>query len=411
MISAEYDVLPDPVPHEAYHGFTDAIVAPIIWSNQTRGVLGVGARGERKFGDRDADVIGAFASLAALALRNAETYEERTRQARVQRGFSRIATVLGQPLSLTATLDAAAQAASEALGGDFTAVLMPRRGGELELAGGFELPAALAAGLREGLPTSVQILSLCAQQRRMIAASSVSKDDRFGDEWKTLAREAGYEALLAVPLETTRGEGCGVVLVCFAQEHPFTDDDLELAQQLANAVRGALERSDLYESERSARALAQQLARMGSLVATELDPDTVLEEVVQHATSMLGTDACAIRVLLDDELVLTAASGQGVQDLIGTRSPTAGRLAGDVFQSRSSTVVTDTTTDARYAEADPVLAAGFESYLGVPLVGPEGTAHGVLSLYARRPRTWRHEEIRLVSSLMLACIISLSSQL
>lgn len=409
MISAEYDVLPDPVPHEAYHGFTDAIVAPIIWSNQTRGVLGVGARGERKFGDRDADVIGAFASLAALALRNAETYEERTRQARVQRGFSRIATVLGQPLSLTATLDAAAQAASEALGGDFTAVLMPRRGGELELAGGFELPAALAAGLREGLPTSVQILSLCAQQRRTIAASSVSKDDRFGDEWKRLAREAGYEALLAVPLETTRGEGCGVVLVCFAQERRFTDDDLELAQQLANAVRGALERSDLYESERSARALAQQLARMGSLVATELDPDTVLEEVVQHATSMLGTDACAIRVLLDDELVLTAASGQGVQDLIGTRSPTAGRLAGDVFQSRSSTVVTDTTTDARYAEADPVLAAGFESYLGVPLVGPEGTAHGVVSLYARRPRTWRPEEIEALEALAATTSAALSN--
>ena len=87
--------LPDPVPHEAYDGFTDAIVAPIVWSDETRGVLGVGARGERKFGERDADVIGAFASLAALALRNAETYEERTRQARVQRGFSRIATVLG----------------------------------------------------------------------------------------------------------------------------------------------------------------------------------------------------------------------------------------------------------------------------------------------------------------------------
>ena len=168
------------------------------------------------------------------------------------------------------------------------------------------------------------MLSLCAQEAPRDRRAVVSTDDtRFGDEWKTLAREAGYEALLAVPLETTRSEGCGVVLVCFAEEHRFTDDDLELAQQLAHAARGALERSDLYESERSARALAQQLARMGSLLATELDPDTVLEEVVQHAPSLLGADACAIRVLDDDELVLTAASGEGVEELIGTRSPTA----------------------------------------------------------------------------------------
>ena len=409
VISSDYEAILDPVPHEAYRGFTDAIVAPIVWSGELRGVVGVGGRGERSFGERDADVIGAFASLAALALRNAETYAERTRQARVQRGFSRIATVLGEPLSLTATLDAAAQAAGEALGGDFTAVLMPRRSGELELAGAFELPSALAAGLSDGLPPSAEVLSLCTQERRVIAAPSVADDDRFGDEWKALARKAGCEALLAVPLETTRGGGCGVVLVFFANEHRFTDDDLELAQQLAHAVRGALERSELYESERSARALAQQLARMGSLLATELDPDAVLEEVVQHAPSMLGVDACAIRVLVDDELVLTAASGDGLQDLIGTRSPPAGRLAGDVFQSRSSTVVTDTSEDSRYAEADPVLAAGFDAYLGVPLVGPEGTVHGVLSLYTRGPRTWRKDEIEALEALAANTSAALSN--
>src|SRR5262249_57151199 len=104
-----------PVRHSAYRDFTDALVAPIVWAGETRGVLGAASRGERSFTVRDADVIDAFASLAGLALRNAENYEERSRQARVQRGFSRIATVLGQPLSLTETLDAAAQAATEAL--------------------------------------------------------------------------------------------------------------------------------------------------------------------------------------------------------------------------------------------------------------------------------------------------------
>jgi PAS domain S-box-containing protein len=316
--------------------------------------------------------------------------------------------VLGQPLSLTATLDAAAQAASEALAGDFAAVLMPRGDGELELAGGFELPASLATALAEGLPPSASVLSLCASERRVIAAPSLTGDDRFGAEWKEIARRAACDALLAVPLEPTRGEACGVVLVFSAGERRFTDDDLELAQQLAHAARGALERSELYESERSARALAQQLARTGSLLATELDPETVLEEVVQHAPPLLGADACAIRMLVGEELVLTAAS-DGLQELIGSRSPTSGRLAGDVFQSRSSAVHTSTSEDPRYAEADPVLAAGFEAYLGVSLVGPEGTVHGVLSLYARRPRTWRKEEVDALEALAANTSAALSN--
>jgi PAS domain S-box len=71
--------------------------------------------------------------------------------------------------------------------------------------------------------------------------------------------------------------------------------------------------------------------------------------------------------------------------------------------------VTDTTVDARYAEADPLLAAGFESYLGVPLVGPEGTVHGVVSLYASRPRTWRPEEIEALEALAANTSAALSN--
>src|SRR3979409_191073 len=78
-------------------------------------------RGE-PFNPRDADVLDAFAGLASLALRNAETFTTSSRQARVQRGFYRIASVLGQSLSRSATLEAVAEAAAEALGATSSAV-------------------------------------------------------------------------------------------------------------------------------------------------------------------------------------------------------------------------------------------------------------------------------------------------
>src|SRR5581483_6330937 len=106
LVATEYGDVADEVPHPMYSGFTDAIVAPMRWSDEVRGVLGVGRRGARAYGQRDSDVLEAFAALASLALRNAETFSRSARQARIQRGFYRIAAVLGESLSRTETLDA-----------------------------------------------------------------------------------------------------------------------------------------------------------------------------------------------------------------------------------------------------------------------------------------------------------------
>jgi PAS domain S-box-containing protein len=408
MIGSEYGQLPDPVPNEAYAGFTDAIVAPMRWSDQVQGVLGVGRRGGKGFGPRDAGVLEAFAGLASLALRNADTFTRSLRQARIQRGFYRIASVLGQSLSRTATLEAVAQAATEALGGASAAVLMPR-GRRLALAASHELPPRFAALLREGIHQGEGPLARAAAQSRMIAAATLADDDRLPAEWRQAAAADGYRALLAVPVDTTSHESGGLVAVLFTEEHTFNDDDLELARHLADATRGALERSDLFEAERNARALAQQLTRTGQLLTTELDPAAVLDEVVQQAPELVHANACAIRVLEDDELVVSAAVGLGAEEALGARSPASAWLSGDVLQSRSPVAHEDAGSDARLQELDPMLAAGYSAYLGVPLAGPEGTPLGVLAVYAREPRSWRQEEVDAMLALASSTSAALSN--
>jgi len=388
VVSTGDQHIAEPVPHPAYQGFTDVAVAPMVWSDETRGLLGVATRGGRKFTGADAELLGAFALMASLALRNAEIYEETARRARAEEGLYRIASVLGQSLSRAETLDAVAQVAAQALGGKAAAVLLPERDGGLALAGASGVPAALADALRGDVRQSLSILALCTEERRVIASESLATDARFADSWRSLSPGA----LMAVPLETPRDDGSGVVLVFFDAVHSFSDEDIELARHLASAARGALERSELYEAERAARALAQQLARTGSRLATELDPAVVLDEVVQRAPELLGADASAVRIVEGDELIVTAASRE-LEAFVGERTPLSGMLSGDVHQSRSPIAVSDAREDDRYRAADPVFEADFAAFLGVPLVGPEGATHGVLSLYARRPRAWRPDEV------------------
>jgi len=393
---ADYAAIPAHVPHAAYAGFSGAMVAPMVWGGETRGVLGVGIRtGERHFSEQDVSLLEAFAGLASLALRNAETFGERARQLGVQRAFYRIAAVLSEPLSLTETLDATAQAAAEALRGDFAAVHMPE-GGRLALVGAYELPQALR--LLE-LPAALQA---AAADARMLAVTRVASDDRLDDAW----RAAPIASLLAIPVE---GVGRGLAVVGFREPRTFSSDDLELARQLARAAHGAFERSRLYEAERRSRSLSQRLAETSSRLGSELDPDAVLQEVASQATALLDADGGSLSVLVDDRLVVVAVAGVDIEHLTGAETPSTGRLGGDVVQLRAPAVHADVSGEPVLREADPVLALGYRGYLGVPLGQRETPLQGVLAVYSAEARTWRREEIEALTALAANASIALAN--
>ncbi len=147
-VSSEYEDVE--APHPAYEDFAAAMVAPMTWWGEIRGVIGIATRDEgRAFSREDVEVLEAFASLGSVALRNVASIEQSARQVRIQRGFFRIASVLAQPLSLAETIQAVAQAACEALGGSFAAVLMPEPR-DLHLAGSHEVPRERGELPREG---------------------------------------------------------------------------------------------------------------------------------------------------------------------------------------------------------------------------------------------------------------------
>src|SRR5918911_175430 len=175
--------------------FAEVMDAPITWLGEARGVLGVCARDPGHFEAADLELLDTFARMASLALHNAESFEERERQAQVQRGFYRIAEVLGSTLSLTETLDALAQAASAALGGAAALVLEPR-GERLHLAGSHELPAELAEEMARGLPEDEAAFGASAREERILTASALADDERFGESLRGLFTDVGYWSLL-----------------------------------------------------------------------------------------------------------------------------------------------------------------------------------------------------------------------
>ena len=396
-----------PPPSEDYRIFAEVMDAPITWLGEQRGVLGVCSRTRAQFDAADLELLDTFARLASLALHNAESFEERERQAQVQRGFYQIAEVLGSPLSLGETLDALAQAATEALGGAAAIVLEPR-GQRLYLSGSHELPALLAEELARGLPDDASPFGTAARGERILTAVDVQDDERFSIALRTLLTEIGYTSLLCAPVAGPRGEKNAAV-VLFAERRAFSNDDLALARHLAGAARGAIERAELFETERRAGRFAQRLADMSSVLALELDPGGASAEVVREAPELLGAEAAVIRVLEDDELVARAAHGHGTQGIVGSRTSSAAGVAGVVAQSRAPLTVGDARETPRFAREDSLLRLGHISVVAVPMFAHGGSLNGVLAVYDRRARVWREDETQALAALAAAASAALSS--
>jgi PAS domain S-box-containing protein len=407
VLTHDFAATEQPPPSPAYAVFSDVMSIPITWLGEARGVLGVCSREAGRFDESDIEIVEAISRFASLALHNAESFEERERQAQVQRGFYRIAQVLGSTLSRAETLDALAQAACEALGGD-TALVLELRGEAAVLAGTHELPAAVQSGLAERAGAALWPFSGPRGEETVLASPDLQTDERFDAALRDPLVAEGYGSLLCAPVAGVHDPAYAVA-VLFRGPRAFADEDVLLTEHLSGAARGALERSELFEGERRARTFSQRLARVGALLATSLDPAIVLDEVARRAPGLLGADAAVIRVLEGDQLVVRAAAGPGTERLVGVTAASSAAVSGAVAQSRAPLAIQDVGDQPRLARGDLLLEGGIAACLAVPVAAHGGGLYGVLAVYSRAPRPWRDDEIQALAALAAAASASVAN--
>jgi PAS domain S-box-containing protein len=411
VVNRQFRKHEDPPPSKNYASFEEVMVAPITWLGDVRGVLGICSREQGHFDETDLEVVDAFARFASLAFHNAESFEERERQAQIQQGFYRIAEVLGSPLSLSETVDALAEAAAEALGG-VSAFVLERRGERLRHSGSYDLRPAIVDALREGIADDESPLAAASREERLVTSTHIADDDRFSEAWRRVFREdADAASLLAAPVATAGGQP-GAVVVLFTDERSFSDEDLALARHLSRAARGALERGELFETERRARRLSQRLAELGARLVATLDPSVVLEDLVREAPRLVEAQAATIRLFDGENLVVRAAAGVGgdaVHALVGTRAPIGAGLVGAVAQSREVRTVENAAEQPEFRRGDPLLEGSLAACVAVPVSGHRGGLLGVLTVYSSTPRVWREEETQALAALGVVASAALSN--
>jgi signal transduction histidine kinase len=224
--------------------------------------------GGADFTDEDEELTQLLAAQAAVAIENARLYESSTRWLRQLASLNEIGTALASEIELEPLLGLVVRRLRELVQARLVLIALPQ-GEALTVAAaeGEETYGIAGARLEFGSSKAGRVL----QRGRSERVDSVLDDPEVDQQ---AARQLGVRSALYVPL-VARGRTIGV-LIAHDKEGPkaaFSDDDLRLAESLADRAAVAVDLSERVGRDALARVVAaQELER--KRLARELHDET-----------------------------------------------------------------------------------------------------------------------------------------
>jgi signal transduction histidine kinase len=199
--------------------------------------------------------------------------------------------------------------------------------------------------------------------------------------------------LIALPLNA-RGRVVGTVVVCNqVGRRQFTQYDVELLMSLAAQAATAIENIRLFEAERRQRQIYDGLRQVAIAISSQLDRDTVLNEIIKQLRRIIRYDSAAIFLREDDKLVISSGWGLinvyiGYSVSIFSEDPAA-----RVFKNKEPLIIADVLTDPNWT----VVGEGerIQSWMGgALLIG--GEPIGVLTCDSFQVNAYDEEDIQVL---------------
>ncbi len=157
-------------------------------------------------------------------------------------------------------------------------------------------------------------------------------------------------------------------------------------------------------------ATLQSLVDVSTSLASSLDRETVLGQVVQQTGVLLTAKLCSL-MLLDnekEELVLESAYGCSIEYLEKPNLPVSDSLLGRVVKQSEIVRIDDVRTDSKYLHRDLARREGLCSLMAAP-VRFAGKTLGVLSIYSAIPHEWTEKEEVLLHGLASSAAVAIQN--
>ena len=392
-------------------GFHSMIAAPITGESGPLGVIEVYSRQRAFFTETDASLVGALASQAAIAITNARLLQELAdsrSDLALAADAERTLREIAARVSATHDQDEILQAVIDA-----SVRLLGATGAMIDLLGEAGMADAWTsreAGVRAvsnlgllddvSLATDAGVSGRALRTREVEWTGSYLDDERFRHTFQrdAFVRESGIKSVIAAPL-IHRDVVVGAITVYGDKPDAFGQADAGLLSALADQAAVAIANARLIdELERSRTEIARRadaertLREIAATVSAILEPDEVLQRIVDETTRLLESDGARID-LYDpaiDALRWSYAAGETMA-VVPAWAREGGlkpgqAVAGTAFQDGHAVRTDDYLSDDRFPSDDSARAfvedVGIRSVIAVPLQGTDGPI-GTLSVVSR----------------------------
>src|SRR5829696_181019 len=150
---------------------------------------------------------------------------------------------------------------------------------------------------------------------------------------------------------------------------------------------------------------AERLATLDHLDAIRPETDHILQQLVDEARSIFGTDLCMVNLNLSDVQYFRAWSGELPPDLVKARQDLLEHsMCQYVLNSEMPLVVEDFLASEEFREQHWCVNYGIHFYAGTPLTTYDNHAIGTLCLLNARPIEFGQEQIRVLGGFAQAVV-------
>ncbi|HZQ10849.1 MAG TPA: GAF domain-containing protein, partial [Anaerolineae bacterium] len=331
---------------------------PLRSGNEVVGVIGLAYLDEaKKFGATEIQVLERFAQLAAIALDNARLYgtaqEELKERARAEQEIRRRNQELEaiSRVSSVMTMDIDTKAALETLARELVQTFKARNCGIALLNPEGTALTVVADALSEeheehsvgivipvpGNPSSEFVI----QNRKSLVIADAQNDPRTEPIHERM-RQRRTKCLAIIPL-LSGGDVIGTIGIDTTDpDHLFSDDEIRLAETMANQMANAIEKQRIFDQMRQQNTYLTALHDTTLGLMRRLDVEELLQNIITRAAQLVGTQHGYVHLVEPSGDELKMRVGIGVyEDFVGTRVKPGQGLAGTVWQNGEPIVVDD----------------------------------------------------------------------
>ena len=338
MIVNDYPFSPHALPFLRERMEASAALAePLLYRGRLLGVITANRiAGQRKFTEKDQDILRLLAAQAAIAIENARLHSAAVRRGEELEALLRATRSLMSGLDLQQILDRILAEAAQISGCSHVKVLLlDQESGVLQV--GALQGTAMSQGDR--LPPGMGHSGIVLATGQPLFSDDCPNDPR--NAYAQRDRELGIVTYLGLPIKS-RGQVIGVLTFNTTAPRHYTPAEVAYLTSFADQAAIAIENARLFQQEQDRRRQVEAVRTVTGEITRELDLKSLLELITLRASDLIGTTSGVVYLWDDTSQLLIPRAWHGLGDWMGAMQLRLGEaVAGAVAQRRVGMIVND----------------------------------------------------------------------